>query len=150
MPEKVEVFMPNKLARLSKSRDKAVQWLNGAPKSSTPLEVAVDATKSAAWLVENLFSDISLGDYFESLLILLAAMHTSAGVEYPDSIAHLEAPTEEDVEHAYRILSSANDDCGAFDDMWQSMQRAMDVVEQGHLLYHPDKYMNWDTDDEDA
>jgi hypothetical protein len=138
--------------RLAKSKAKAVKWLTKKPKpSDSPLEEATLATREVVWGINQINSIVSLDEILESVQTILAAMYTSAGVEYPDSIAYLEAPTEEEVEWAYGNLSYVDNDEGAFEYLTRNLRCAIDVVEEWYSGYHPDKYSDdWDADDEDA
>ena len=139
--------MPKQLKKASKSQDKAAKWLIRVPKSdSTPLDVATETTAEVVWATGNLFHFVSLEDISESLQTIVAAMYTSAGVEYPDPddpdvdvyLELPEAPTEEQVKNAYRVLSWA-DDVQEFEWLAQNLRRAIDVANEWYVLRYPDK-----------
>ena len=140
--------MKKKLKKISVSRVEAVKWLTKKPKSksgSTPLQIATDATQEVVGGVNQIDSYGSLEDLSEALKTLLAAMYMSAGIEHPDSMPYLGAPTEEEVKEAYDLLSSVDGNEGAFEYLTRNLRLAIDAVEKWYSLYHPDQWVdNWD------
>jgi len=137
--------------RLAKSKAEAVQWLTSVPKSSgTPLEeLTNDAMKEVWHGVNQINSVVSLDELLESLQVMQAAMYTSAGLEYPDDIAHVAVPTEEEVERAYGTISYVDSDEGGFEYLWKAIRQAIDVVDKWYSLHQPDKWSDdWDEDEE--
>ena len=123
---------------ISESKERAAQWLTSVPKNSTPLEVATDAAKEVADIVDTLSNYGQLDDLLESLQTVLSAMYTLAGAKYPDDIDLVEAPTEEDMKRAFDNLSYVVDTENLFECLSHNMGRAMDVINRWYDECYPE------------
>ena len=128
--------MPSKLAKVLQSKDETAQWLTGVPKGNTPLEEATDAARIVAYVVNTL--SVQPDELLECLLTILSAMHTSAGIKYPNDIGHVEAPTEDEVTEAYETLSCMVDTESALESLSHNMNRAIDVINEWYALRYPE------------
>jgi hypothetical protein len=134
------------LRELVKLHDKAAQWATSASKSSTPLEEATNAVEKVMSTLDALHV-ILPSDWLEFMQIFLSAMHTSAGVEYPDVIAHRETPMQDDIDRSQDNLFFTLQEGNGILRLLHYTQCAIDVFMKWFSLYYCSKD---DSDDEDA